>query len=213
MKTIIFGNSGSGKSTLSKRLAQEQQKLVDRGFVGFWEDAQQQVKNYQGEIQKLVDFFNSDGVLTDTEANIINDLFTLPPDQGQKIITDLLNQTDATMRAVGTQESLRTSTEAFVQGITDVFEGYGSFPAVGYTNAKTWVKDINDYLRDPETKRAVRQSAKSMLPKGLKIKVGWELEPFPQNQFGPNNGRSARTIQDIQDYERRNGTKWRERVR
>lgn len=197
----------------TKRLAQEQQRLVDRGFVGFWEDAQKEVENYQKSIQELVDFFNKDGVLTDTEATIIQDLFTLPPDQGQTIITDLLKQTDATMRAVGTQESLRTSTEAFVQGITDVFEGYGEFPSLGYTNAKKWVSDIDAYLRDPKTKRDVRKAAKSMLPKGLKIKVGWELEPFPQNQFRPTASASTATIQSIQDYERRNGSKWRERVR
>ena len=80
-------------------------------------------------------------------------------------------------------------------------------------NAEKWVGDINDYLRDPETKKAVRQSAKKMLPKGLKIKVGRELEPFPTIAYRPStsNGRSA--VEEIQNYERMNGTKWRDRVR
>lgn len=210
LEAQVVGAAEAAETT--RKLAEEQQKLVDRGFVGFWEDAQKAVSNYQGEIQKLIDFFNSDGVLTDTEANIINDLFTLPPDQGQKIITDLLKQTDITMRAITTQESLRTSTAAFVSGITDVFEGKNGFPELGTKNAEKWVGDINAYLTDPKTKKAVRQSAKKMLPKGLKIKVGWDLDPFPTYNYQPNSG-GRTAIQEIQNYERLNGSKWRDRVR
>ena len=186
-------------------------KKQEKGFKGFWEEAQASVVAYRAELDKLRKEFEADGIITDAEAQIFQDVFSLPPDVGTDLINDLLTESGRAL--VANQQTIIDDTNAWMTTITDTFAGKNGFPAVGYTAASTMVEDLNKELTSKKTKKKIRQAVRAAVPKSVKVKVEWEYAPFQPNIPSSVNSSRSRTIQDIQSYERMNGSKWRDRVR
>ena len=186
-------------------------KKQEKGFAGFWEEAQASVVAYRGELDKLRKEFEADGIITDAEAQIFQDVFSLPPDVGTDLINDLLTESGRAL--VANQQTIIDDTNAWMTTITDTFAGKNGFPAVGYTAASTMVEDLNKELTSKKTKKKIREAVRAAVPKSVKVRVEWEYAPFQPNIPSSVNSSRSRTIQDIQDYERFNGSKWRDRVR
>ena len=188
--------------------AAEAGKKAAKGFKGFWEEAQASVVAYRGELDKLRKEFEADGIITEAEAQIFQDVFSLPPDVGTQLITDLL--ADSSKALIANQQTIINDTNAWMGVITDTFEGKNGFPAVGYTAATKLVADLNTELRSDKTKEKVRKAVRAAVPKSVKVRVKWEYDAFSPPVPGVVSASSrSRTIQDIQDYERMNGSKWR----
>jgi hypothetical protein len=216
------GSETDAQKARIAQLAKEEQEAIKKaadagkeaakGFNGFWADAQASVVAYRGELDKLRQELEKDGI-TQAEAKLFQDLFTLPPDQGTEIVGQLL--TDTGKALVDSQQKIIEDTNKWMVVITDTFAGKNGFPAVGYTAASKMVEDLNKELRSEDTKTIVRKAVRAAVPKSVKVRVKWEYDAFVPPVPGVVGTRSngSRTIQDIQAYERMNGSKWRERVR
>jgi hypothetical protein len=189
-------------------------KEVSKGFVGFWEEAQQNVVAYREEVKKLQAEFERDGVITDAEAQILKDIFTLPPDTGTQIIEQLLTDTGKALTA--NQQTIIEDTRNWMITITDTFAGKNGFPSVGFTTAQNTRDDFIKELTSKQTQKKIRKAVRKAVPEKVKVRVEWEYAPFQPNlpsSARASSARSASVIADIQNYERLNGSKWRQRVR
>ena len=196
----------------AKKAADEAGATAAKGFAGFWEEAQASVVAYRAELDKLRKSFEADGIITEAEAQIFQDVFSLPPDVGTELITTLLD--DSSKALIDNQQKIIDDTSTWMTTITDTFAGKNVYPAVGYTAATTMVADLNKELRSEKTKTKVRKAVRAAVPKSVKVRVKWEYDAFTPPVPGVVSASSrSRTIQDIQSYERFNGSKWRDRVR
>ena len=100
-------------------------------------------------------------------AQLLKDVFTLPPDTGTEVINALLTDTGKALTA--NQQVIIDQTTTWMQTITDTFAGKEGFPAVGYTAAKT---TRDDFIKGDSEKtkkkvaRAVRSSPQERQGKG-----------------------------------------------
>ena len=168
------------------RKAGEAAEEVSKGLPEFWRKAQESVVAYRAEIDKLRDSFASDGVITDAEAQLLKDVFTLPPDTGTEVINALLTDTGKALTA--NQQVIIDQTTTWMQTITDTFAGKEGFPAVGYTAAKTTRDDFIKELTSEKTKKKVARAVRKAVPKSVKVKVEWDYAPFNPNL--PSGARS-----------------------